>query len=142
MRIESSSIVMAGRHAEYKSYRKEESLTVRVGERMPAANGKGSAVFQQSAALPDQLELSEQAKAMLAQGKQTAEAGRAEQEVVLFEISEQDKQKILLLQRMIEQLTGKKIKFYVPKALKLKVSAAETGNLETSASPPGRNTQG
>jgi len=40
-------------------------------------------------------------------------------------ISEEDKQKIILIQTLFESITGKKLKFYVPDKIKLKDTSLE-----------------
>lgn len=107
MRIQNSSVAMAGESRRIEVYSKEESLRAWVDKdgRLP-----GNAMDQKSIIL----EISEEAKAMEAKASKIGEA-----EEIELEISDGDKQKLLLIQRMIEYLTGKKIKFYLPKKLKL-----------------------
>lgn len=116
MKIQSSSIIMTGESRRIESYSKEESLKMWVdkGERQP-----GNLLDQKSVAL----EISEQAKALEAKISQINEA-----EEVEFEISDRDKQKLLMIQKMIEYLTGKKIKFYLPRKIKLDKANSESNN--------------
>jgi len=107
MKIQNSDIVMTGESRRVEAHSKEESLKVWVdkGGQLPGnPMDKGSII----------LEISEQAKAMEAQFSQVNKA-----EEVEFEISDKDKQKLLMIQKMIEYLTGKKIRFYMPKKIKL-----------------------
>ena len=57
------------------------------------------------------LEISQEGKELQAgQGQSVQSAGNAP---AIFELSDKDRQKLELLQRFIESLTGKKIRFYV-----------------------------
>ncbi|MCL6635170.1 MAG: hypothetical protein K6T29_05305 [Peptococcaceae bacterium] len=112
MKIAGSAVVMYGEGTTVKSHTKEEFLRVWAGSRGPGP-GPGDALAGELPGIQlDIVELSDQARAALARERAPAEAGRADK-VTVFEISEEDKQKILLIQKMIEALTGKKVKFYV-----------------------------
>ena len=116
MKIQNYSIVMAGESRRIETYSKEESLKMWVdkGERQT-----GNLLDQKSVAL----EISEQAKALEAKMSKISGA-----EEVEFEISDRDKQKLLMIQKMIEYLTGKKIKFYMPRKTKLDKANSESNN--------------
>lgn len=107
MRIQNSSIAMAGESRRIEVYSKEESLRTWVDKDEKLT---GNIMDQKSIIL----EISEEAKAMEAKASKIGEA-----EEIELEISDKDKQKLLMIQKMIEYLTGKKIRFYLPKKLKL-----------------------
>lgn len=111
MKIASSAVSMSGASSACKSYSREESLKFWVGDRRPDFEGREQPQFLTDLE-QDMLDLSEQAKAMLAQVKCPVEEVRAG-DPAEFEISDQDKLKILLIETMIEALTGKKFKIRV-----------------------------
>ncbi|MCL6560862.1 MAG: hypothetical protein K6U74_19120 [Firmicutes bacterium] len=140
MRIENSSVFLSSRHIASKSYVKQESLAAWVGENRTDLKENAHTVYPPSNMPLDQIELSEEAKALLNQGQRLDGAGPVDSEV-FYEISEKDKQKIELLQRMLELLTGKKIKFYVLERLKLKKNV-EPGELQKIMISQGQKNQG
>jgi hypothetical protein len=117
---------MTGESSSYQSYTREESLkTWRGGKRPDFEGNKTQSSGQPLKLQVDVLELSDQGKSALAaaqgQSAEVAETDGAGE----FELSDKDKQKIQLIQRLLEALTGKKIKFYVLD--KVKWGSAQTG---------------
>ncbi|MCL6560411.1 MAG: hypothetical protein K6U74_16780, partial [Firmicutes bacterium] len=112
------AISMSSKRNILEIHTKEESLRTWVGDERPDFEGLKSVSEQLPEVQLDVVELSDQAKALQAKDKGASEEVRAGQTIEI-EISDREKQKILMLQRMIEALTGKKFKFYVPKKLKL-----------------------
>lgn len=111
MKIQNSAVFLQGESSRTESYTKEETLrmwvdgTGRQGESRQNSPGIGDGAV---------LELSEQGRALQNQAV-SVEAAEEEE----LEISDRDKQKLLAIQKMIEVLTGKKIKFFLPKKIKL-----------------------
>lgn len=139
MKITDSVVSMAGESSVYKSYTKEESLKFWVGGARPDFEGGG--------ALPggrqtDVVELSDQARAALAAGKGQPAGVTKAGEADVIEISEQDLQKIRIIQKMLEALTGKKIKFYVLDKLKLGPAEAGQAGGSTAEAPQAQHRQG
>jgi len=118
VRIENFSISMSSEHSVLRSYTREESLRAWTGEERTGSDRWKSAAEQLTGVQMDMLELSDQAKAMASRGESLTGVARAG-EPVTFEISEEDKQKILVIQKMLEALTGKRVRFYVLEKLKL-----------------------
>ena len=116
MRIQGSDISMASARSSIKIDTKAESLKTWVGNERPGFEGNK---LSENRLDQDTLDLSDQAKALLAQGKTTT-GGIEESQEDVIDISDKDKQKILILQKLLEALTGKKIKFFIPKKLELK----------------------
>lgn len=135
MRIDGSSILMAGESSVYKSYTREESLRTWVGDQRPGFENNNSAAMQPSGAQSDFVELSGRAKAILAQDKGAPPVAGAKKTKVCA-ISEKDKQKLLVIQKMIEALTGKKIRFYVLEEIELDDSGGTGGFEEPAAQAP------
>lgn len=139
MRITDSVISMTGESSTYKSYSKEESLSVWVGGTRPDFEGNNTLQAGQQI---DVVELSDQAKAMLAAGKGqsagVAQAGEADD----FGISDQDLQKIQVVQKMLEALTGKKVKFFMLKKVKLSAEKAELSTVAGTTNAQARQRQG
>jgi hypothetical protein len=106
---------MQSRYSHVEEYSKEESLQFWVGQNPP---GDTNTVPNRQVG-PDgvTLELSEQAQALLAQHKTVT---KADDENGLFEITDGDKLKIALLEKMLQLLTGKKVKIRVLDNLSLK----------------------
>lgn len=132
MRIENSTIRMSGNSSILINYTKEESLKTWVGDERPDFEGRKLPAEQLSNVHLDVIELSDQAKALLAQEKGPKEVAQANK-TETFEISEQDKQKIHLIEKMLEALTGKKVKIYVLKKIELH---GEEANCKTNPEIP------
>lgn len=117
MKIENSSVFMSGSGSTFKSYIREESLVFWAGGRRPGVEGQNQTV-ELSLAQPDIIELSDQAKALLARENGAVKAEPADQPAG-FEISDKDKLKIRLIESLMESLTGRKFKFYILGKVKL-----------------------
>lgn len=119
MRIASSSVSLYGKSSSVEIHTKEESLKMWTGNTRPVFEGEKPPASAGAADSPveDFLQLSEEGRQALE--KQIAESAACgictKDDDDLLEISDKDKQKIYLLQRMIETLTGKKFKFVIPK---------------------------
>lgn len=133
MRIGSSSIQLAGAGTSVERQTKEESLKMWIGNSRPAfadENPTGLMIAPESTA-PNggsgvSLNLSAEGRAAL-EKQLAAAAGNIQEEDELSELlSDKDKQKILMIEKMIEALTGKKIRFILAHRgtlEKMKVSA-------------------
>lgn len=117
MRIESSAITMSSREYITEKHTQEETLKVWVGNERPDFEGDSSAVSTPGA-LFDILEISDQAKAILIQEKEVNKVNKPENPET-FTLSEEDKMKIRLIEKMLEYLTGKKIKIKVMEGIKI-----------------------
>ena len=116
MKIESSSIVMESSRRYSQTSREEETLRFWVGEgkRSPLdinANSGRPAVLEE-----DILDLSAEAEKMLAQMRSKAPA---EEEVIEIEMSSEEEQRVYLIEKMLQALTGKKIRLKVPKKVRI-----------------------
>lgn len=132
MRIESSAITMSVKHSIAERHTKQESL--RWAGEMPASNQMPGESRPQSF---DGIivEISDEAKSLLMNEGYVTETN-GDNQLVEIDISEKDKQKILIMQGMIEALTGKKIKFYLPKKIKINPSVLRLPQLNPEAAPP------
>ena len=117
MKITSSTIAMSAQTRTSEKYNKEESLKLWVGDKRPDFEGL-SAFNRQEGIRIDSLTISEEAKHAGKVRKQAAGCVEGNDSIA-FEISDRDKQKLLLIQRMLEKLTGKKIKFVIPERIKI-----------------------
>lgn len=122
MRISNSSVLLYGSGKSIEKHTKEESLKMWIGNTRPNFEGEKpsdiAASFANSQS-KDVILLSSEGKEALE--KQTVAAlscGKCEDDEEILEISDEDKQKIYLLQRMIEFLTGKKFRFKMPRKIK------------------------
>lgn len=129
MRIESSSVQMAGSSTSVVSQSKEETLKTWVGDTRPTFPGENPASLFGNAGNPQNgatLQLSPEGRAALEQQQAAATAGSTgESNDGYPELSDKDKQKLYLLQKFIEALTGKRFKFVLPKSIKLNTSIEE-----------------
>jgi hypothetical protein len=100
---------MASQQSISKEYHKQEKLTVWFDNRgANAANLKTSELFIDN----DKLDISAEAKQMMVSNQdETLEMD--------MELAEPDKQKIMVLEKMLSALTGKKIKFVLPQKIKI-----------------------
>jgi len=128
MKVDSSAVHMSGSSSSLATYTREETLRMWAGKERPDFEGRDLPTGRlQGLFQADTLELSGQARSLIAQGKGAEQADPAGKTTQL-ELSEQDKQKLLLVQRMIEMLTGKKIKFYVLKEINLEAGKSAFAN--------------
>jgi hypothetical protein len=134
---------MTGESSAFKQYTKEESLKTWMGARRPGFEGNNS----QTAAQPlnlftDVVELSDQARAAWSAGQSQSSAITETDAAGEFTLSDQDEQKIQLIQKMLEALTGKKIKFYMLKRIKLSDEKTALNAGAASAGSPVQQRQG
>lgn len=140
MKISSSDIFMSSSGSSFKSYVREESLKVWVGDRRPDFEGRipaAAGLNMQS----DQVVLSDQAKTMLEQAKGPAQAS-PEDDKDIFTISDKDRLKITLIEQMMESLTGKKFKFFLANKVKMESSKEDFKISLGKALPAGPRRQG
>lgn len=152
MIIQSSAVQMAGANSSYKEYVKNESLKAWVGSERPDFEGRGRPAGDTVNSQTDTVELSEQAKEFLARLSEQAKDISAQEKTFsgvseadnasVFELSEEDKQKILVVQKMIEALTGKKIKFRLMVKLKTNEGNSAAAGQAAPGSAPARQRQG
>ncbi len=139
MRIENSSVRLLGLSTSIEQQTKEESLKTWVGSRRPAFADEKPVntpfAFVNNPPPGDTLELSPEGKAALEKQMAASSTGGVLKEGEDdLELSDKDKQKLYMLQKMIESLTGKKLNFIVPKKIKLQ---HPQDNIQ--ALPPGGN---
>lgn len=120
MRISDSSVSLYGAGTSVEKHTKEESLKMWVGNTRPDFEGESrpaplAAPVRQ---LPDILQISEEGKKALEDKMSAASGcGCCCKDEDIFELGDEDKRKIYLVQKMIEFLTGKKLKFAVPRRI-------------------------
>ncbi len=129
MKIDNSAVAMASQYSYYEKTTREESLQFWVGRGGPRVEGR-----EQQTGGRDVLELSEQALAMLERDNSNVRS--AENEEVIYELSEKDKQKIFLIQEMVQMLTGKKIKIQVPVQIKINHGSVNMGQATSGQAAP------
>jgi len=137
MRIDSSAITMSSRTNTLEKHTKDESLKVWVGDKRPDFEGGSLSFAQLSSDLTDILDLSGKGKEL--QASRSNGLSEVEDDSTILEISDRDKQKLLMLQKMIEALTGKKIRFYSLDKVKLKkLPKASAGQIRQENMQPAR----
>ena len=127
MKIQSSSITMSGKSNFIQQHSKEESLKFWVGRR-PDFENQNSKTNKPSQLQLDILKFSEQAKKEMetqrknalaaAESTKGAQATNEISQDNIYDLSDEAKAKIEMLQKMIESLTGKKLRFFLPIKLK------------------------
>ncbi|GBF35749.1 hypothetical protein DCCM_4884 [Desulfocucumis palustris] len=120
MKISSSYISMAGQSKSEEIHIKRESLKSWVGNERPDFEGVNGQAGQLSALKPDIADISEQAKNLLAGSKKSPEEIQPEQLEGVYEPGDRERQQLLLLQKLLEALSGKKIKFFMPDRISIK----------------------
>ena len=119
MKILNSNISMSGKSTFTQKQTKQESLKV-WGIAQDSKLSRNLGLHDKLLDLErDQVKISEEAKKLLAQQGSTVQ-NVDEEDFLRQQLSDKDKQKIIAIQKMLEMLTGKKIKFVIPKDLDLK----------------------
>ena len=124
MKIAGSTIQLASQHAAVTQHEVKESLRMWVGDQRPDFEGRGRGQLNPPGqARSDAVHLSQAAR----EAQPTREVASAD-----AELTSEDELKLGLLIRMIETMTGKKIKLVSPKELsqemgKIQEQAQETG---------------
>lgn len=120
MRITDSSVSLYGASTSIEKHTKEESLKMWDGNTRPDFEGENRATPLNAPAMQhtDIFQLSEEGKKAL-EDKMSAVSGcgYCSKDEDMFELGDEDKRKIYLVQKMIEFLTGKKLKFAVPRRI-------------------------
>lgn len=115
MKIDSYTIGMESQHSYVEDYFKQESLSVTGNVPSSSQQGVLSGILQSR----DILELSDKALSLLS-GKTFIRESQTNQPLELeVKLSSKDEQRIQLLQKMVEKLTGKRIRFLIPERIRL-----------------------
>ncbi len=109
MKISDSTVIMSSQTTTIESNIKEEKLKMWVGNN-PNSSNASTNVSDQDIINISKESLAKQAKQLMGTNSLS---NVNKKDDVIFEISDKDKQKLIAIQKMIEALTGKKIKFYV-----------------------------
>lgn len=107
MRIETSAVAMAGLHNSTEAYSQNESLQVWVGNQ-EAANPD----VKRTGNSNDILQLSR--NALNRWENMAKQQAKCPEEAICLDIPVQEKQKLILIEKLLEALTGKKIKITIP----------------------------
>jgi len=118
VKIQDSIVFMLSTSKLFQIYKKDESLKTWIGSERPDFEGQKISRGQISGTYMDILELSDEAKTKLTASKTSLQETQ-DCDSVTIDISDKDKQKILLLERMIESITGKKFKFHILDKIKI-----------------------
>lgn len=123
MKIASSNIQLTGQHAAVTQREVKESLRMWVGDRRPDFEGRSPAVAS-GHMQPDVVHLSQAAR----EAQPTKEMAPTD-----AELTSEDQLKLEVLVRMIEVMTGKKIKLTSPKELREEMDKIQGQSQETGA---------
>lgn len=135
MIITGSDISLNGRHSLVEQENRQESLRFwRDGE--PSRTRAGIPVGEQQ----DRVSISAQAQSLFAAQAQVGQAAGTEDDSGAYALSDADKQKIALIEKMLEMLTGKKVKLRIldPEALSRKQVSLNLPQTGTAAAQGGR----
>lgn len=137
MRIASSSISMSSQHSLEEHDVQSESL--RLWGDVKSTNVSGAPPDNENTSQKVLVEISAAAKELYTQTQQTISVDKLDSH---FFLKDEDKQKIMLIQALIESLTGKKFKFYLPTEdgetqpqVRIKLSQATIDRLQASRQP-------
>lgn len=114
MKIAESCILMASRYDYREKYTREESLRAWIGDRGLAA-ARAADQSRIAEAAEDQLVLSAEARKALAEGLGISGGEPGDDDTVVITVPEKEKQKMLIIKKMLKVLTGKDIDFVVPR---------------------------
>ena len=140
MRIDSTSVSLYGSSTSVERHTKDESLKAWIGNTRPVFEGeKNTGILTGPiVAQPENpLQLSPEGKKALEEQMNAASAcGACEDDEFILSISDEDKFKNHLLQKMIQYLTGKNFKFIIPG--KYTDGAGQAKATLVTAQPPAR----
>ncbi|RPH53022.1 MAG: hypothetical protein EHM85_00635 [Desulfobacteraceae bacterium] len=122
MKIDTFAIAMTSQRKSSEVYTKNESLRVWVDEK-----NKSNSNTEPANILKNLIHLSQ--KAMCCSKDTSAQEVESPEEVALFDIPEKEKQKIRLIEKILEALTGKHIKIRIPER-----TAAKKENVDLPSS--------
>lgn len=134
MKIVSSSMLLSGASSSVELQTKDESLKLWVGNTRPTFPGETQADAlgqQQGGFLADSLTLSQEGKAALEKQLASASTCGTKDNCDIYDyLSAEDEGLILLLEKMIHSLTGKRLKFVLPKRLNQDNNANQNKHLQ------------
>lgn len=117
MKIANSTIGMVSSYSFEEQYQRSEQLTVWAGDARSVSTENNTSTAA-SAELQDYqaylVELSYRAKAQQKEDTQNVTSAKKADEIGELELSEKDKLKIQLVEKMVEMFTGKKLKIKIP----------------------------
>jgi hypothetical protein len=126
LKISNSSVSMYSKSSQVEIYTKEESLNAWIDNDKPKLSDNNGTQGQASVSKitvqqTDILNISAEGKSLLKDKNITdAAVDKANNSVKIgFDLSDFEKRKLLLLQRLLEQLTGKRLRFVLPKDVKI-----------------------
>ncbi|WHH59480.1 hypothetical protein [Petroclostridium sp. X23] len=135
MKIQTSHMSMESTHDMKKWAKKEESLNFWIGEQRSDSKERDDLSDMNLLASQDIFEISEQGQ-KANQSLSSSIKKTDSEECIEFSIRDEDKQKIMLLEKLLEKLTGKKFKFVLMDNIKLK---RPKNDIEATASPNAEN---
>lgn len=140
MKIASSSIALNSDHRSLEQYSREESLKTWVGDVRPDFEGRNAG--SPSAARLDQVELSNASKSLQnAANNETRESKNSDS--ITIEPSEHDKITLRLIEKMLEELTGKKFHAMLATDIELRARPPDIPESQaTGQDPPARQKAG
>lgn len=129
MRITESNITMSSKTVSQKQYTKEENLRTWGGNNATNTSTQVNAANNLLNPAADTLQISDLGKSLQSlnnEGLDKLENG----DYLSLELSDKDEQKIRMIEKMIEMLTGKKLNFIIPKAIKVNGEAIDLNKLK------------
>ncbi len=147
MRIADSNVTLSAATSSVEKYNREESLKTWTGNQRPDFEGVNSGKNQSSVPLStelnDILQLSEEGKKALQNSTSINTAPVGDTDSISLELSDKDKLKLRLIEKMLEALTGKKIKLRTLDKIDMKTGNAECDSktLKVSQQAAGQNVQ-
>lgn len=131
MKIEQSTVAMSSTHNVSIESQKAETLNMRTGNIVSGSENQKALKDKTPLVYLDIVDISDEAKKLQLNSKNGLVEEVKQGDTIDLSISEEDKQKLLLLQNFLEKLTGKKMRFYILD--KIKIKSADSQYLARSA---------
>ena len=120
MKIATSQVAMQAASHQFTAVQRTESLNI--NRQLPLVR-----------LTQDRADISAQLRSLNSVAAQAQQAQPNDDSTITLELSDRDRQRLELLQRMMEQLTGKKFKFVIPEKLTLEDSSVPVIRLQLPA---------
>lgn len=115
MKIDSAVVNLTANSSRIETFTKDESIKFWTGDIRP-----NSEEGETSKGISDTVDLSKEGMQMFYDGIDCSKSNKINKEEDGYSLSDRDKQKIALIEKFIEALTGKKIKIHIMDKLKIK----------------------
>ena len=124
MLIKDYAIAMSAQNEIIESYEREETLRVWIDRNRPVLNVAAAIPGEEPFQYDDSVTISGEGRVLSSLKSFSASASgieyTEESDIITLEPDEKDKQKLFLIRKMLEAITGKKIRFCIPKKINIR----------------------